>query len=72
MDWFMRQMHDLEGRCMYYLFEYLRLFITQKDERNFARAFEWYICHRPLNNEKVRDYVHLTGKYRGKQTSDAI
>ena len=64
-DWFMRQMLDLQGRCMDYLFDYQRLVMTLNDERNFARAFECYICHRPFNQDKVRDHDHLTGKYRG-------
>ena len=64
-EWFKRQMLDLQGRCMDYLFDYQRLVMTLNDERNFARAFECEICHRPFNNDKVRDHDHLTGKYRG-------
>ena len=39
-DWFMRQMLDLEGWCMDYLFDYQGLVMRRKDERNFPRALE--------------------------------
>ena len=58
-------MLDLEGRGMVYLDDYQRLVMTMNDERNFARAFECYICHRPFNKDKVRDQEHLPGDYRG-------
>ena len=61
----MRQMVDLQARCMDSLFDYQRLDMTLNDERNFARAFECYSCHRPFNKDKVRDLDHLTGKDRG-------
>ena len=39
-DWFMRQMFDLQGRCMDNLFDYQRLVMTLNNERNFPRALE--------------------------------
>ena len=61
----MRQILDRQGRCMDYLFDYQRLVLRLNEERDFAMAFECYICHHPFNKEKGRDNDHLTGKYRG-------
>ena len=60
-DWFRRQMLDLQGRCIDYLFDFQRLGMSLNAARNFARAFECYICHRPFSNDKVRDNDHVTG-----------
>ena len=64
-DWLMRQILDLEGRCMDYLFDKQRLVMTLNVERQFALAYECYIWHRPFNNDKVRDHDHPTNRYRG-------
>ena len=64
-------MLNLQGRCMDYLFDYQGQVMAMKDERNFARAFESYICHREFNKNKGRDHHHLTGKYRWQHTSGA-
>ena len=45
--------------------------ITKKEEQDFQKATVCHICENslregnPLNNDKVRDHCHLTGKYRG-------
>ena len=39
--------------------------MTEKEQENFNIATECYICKKELNNDKVRDHCHLTGKYRG-------
>ena len=39
--------------------------ITQDQHKDFQEATVCYICENPLNNDKVRDHCHLTGKYRG-------
>ena len=39
--------------------------ITEKEQENFNLATECYICKKELNNDKVRDHCHFTGKYRG-------
>ena len=62
---FMRQILDLDGRCMDYLFDYQRLVMTLNDERNFAWAFECYIYHGRFNKDNVRHHDHLTGNYVG-------
>ena len=64
-EWFMSQMLDMEGRCMDYFIEYQRLVMMLNDKRNFAWAFQCYICHSRFNNDKGRAQDHLIGKYRG-------
>ena len=47
--------------------------ITEKELKSHQDATEWYLCgnksHKKLakdkNHQKVRDYCHFTGKYRG-------
>ena len=39
--------------------------ITEKEQKEFNSATECYICKKQLNNDKVRDHCHFTGKYRG-------
>ena len=38
--------------------------MTRKDEVEFQNAETCNICDQKLNNDKVRDHCHLTGKYR--------
>ena len=41
--------------------------ITEKQEKQFRKATECYICKNPFKEDqtKVRDHCHFTGKYRG-------
>jgi len=41
--------------------------MMKKDEEEFKKANECYICNKKYTNEdiKVRDHCHITGKYRG-------
>ena len=39
--------------------------ITRKDEIAFENAEICHICDKNLDNDKVRDHCHITGKYRG-------
>ena len=39
--------------------------MTRKDEIAFQNAEICHICDQKLDNDKVRDHCHLTGKYRG-------
>ena len=39
--------------------------ITQGQEQEFQSETVCHICEKPLNNDKVRDHCHLTGRYRG-------
>ena len=38
---------------------------TYKDQKNFISAAVCHICEGELNEDRVRDHCHLTGKYRG-------
>ena len=65
-DWFLRRLREIEQKCMRFLFDDQRLFMTLDDERAFAHAFLCYICQKPMaKGDKVRDHDHITGKYRG-------
>ena len=39
--------------------------MTEQEEENFKNAPVCYACGLELNNDRVRDHCHLTGKYRG-------
>ena len=39
--------------------------ITQEEEQDFQKETVCHICERLINDDKVRDHCHLTGKYRG-------
>ena len=43
----------------------LELQITPQEEESFQLAEECWLCENPLDDTKVRDHDHLTGKYRG-------
>ena len=55
---------DIAG--IYNEFKYKKnMKITRKEEQDFQKATDCHICENPLNNDKVRDHCHLTGRYRG-------
>ena len=39
--------------------------ITKKEKQEFQKETVCHICENPLNNDKVRDHCHLTGRFRG-------
>ena len=39
--------------------------LTNEEEDNHNKENTCYICKKDLNNDKVRDHCHFTGKYRG-------
>ena len=39
--------------------------MTEKDEKNFKNVKNCYACKQALEDDRVRDHCHLTGKYRG-------
>ncbi|XP_065639659.1 uncharacterized protein LOC136072381 [Hydra vulgaris] len=41
-----------------------------KDKNNFDNAKICHICEKDLNEDRVRDHCHITGKYRGAAHSD--
>ena len=38
---------------------------TDGDKKNYNAATEYHICGEELEDDKVRDHCHITGKYRG-------
>ena len=42
-----------------------RLIMTNKDEEIYNNSYICLICKQELNTDKVRDYCHVTGKFRG-------
>ena len=39
--------------------------MTEDQIEEFNLATECYICKKELNNDRLRDHCHFTGKYRG-------
>ena len=39
--------------------------LTKEEEDNYNKENICYICKKELNQDKVRDQCHFTGKYRG-------
>ena len=44
--------------------------MTEKDEASFNAATACYACGLGLNDDRIRDHCHLTGKYRGAVHSE--
>ena len=56
---------EYEIRSIYKEFKFKKkIKMTCKDEIAFQNAKTCHICDQKLDNDKVRDYCHLTGKYR--------
>ena len=39
--------------------------LTSREEKEFHKAVLCHICKKPLDDDRVRDHCHFTGKYRG-------
>ena len=63
--WFVNRMLTLEKIANNYFKTNLELEITPQEEESFQLAEECWLCENPLDDTKVRDHDHLTGKYRG-------
>ena len=63
--WFIKEMLKLEQEANKYFKTNLELQITAQEEESFKLAEECWLCENPLDDTKVRDHDHLTGKYRG-------
>ena len=64
-EWFVKEMLILEQEANKYFKTNLELQITPQEEESFKLAEECWLCENPLDDTKVRDHDHLTGKYRG-------
>ena len=62
--WFVKEMLILEQEANKYFKTNLELQITPQEEESFQLAEECWFCENPLDDTKVRDHDHLTGKYR--------
>ena len=63
--WFVNRMLTLEKIANNYFKTNLELEITPQEEESFQLAEECWLSENPLDDTKVRDHDHLTGKYRG-------
>ena len=41
------------------------MIFTEEDEKHFNKASDCWICRKALENDRVRDHCHYTGRYRG-------
>ena len=41
------------------------LIMTEKEEEQFQSSNICWICEKLIEDEKVRDHCHITGKFRG-------
>ncbi|GFT96391.1 uncharacterized protein NPIL_66571 [Nephila pilipes] len=39
--------------------------LSPEEEEQFSSETQCYLCKRPLEDDKVRDHCHLSGRYRG-------
>ena len=62
--WFVNKKVTLEKLASKYFKTNLELEMSQ-EEVQFEQAEECWLCENPLEDTKVRDHDHLTGKYRG-------
>ena len=46
-------------------FKPMSLRLTSREEKEFHKAVLCHICKKPLDDDRVRDHCHFTGKYRG-------
>ena len=42
-----------------------KMIFTEEDEKHFDKASDCWICRKALENDRVRDHCHFTGRYRG-------
>ena len=63
--WFVNRMLTSEKIASKYFKTNLELEMSQEEEVQFQLAEECWLCENPLDDTKVRDHDHLTGKYRG-------
>ena len=66
-NWFVTEIIKLENKMNFY-FENTKkdIAMSEEDEENYKNNNICYFCEQEiLDNTKVKDHCHLTGKYRG-------
>ena len=63
--WFVNKMFTSEKLASKYFKTNLELEMSQEEEVQFEQAEKCWFCENPLDDTKVRDHDHLTGKNRG-------
>ena len=48
-----------------YYCKLMSLRLTSREEKEFHKEVLCHICKKPLDDDRVRDHCHFTGKYRG-------
>ena len=43
--------------------------MTTENEKNYQESQDCWICNKKLDTDKVRDYCHITSKFRGAPLS---
>ena len=64
MEQFVKTCRDIRIEIMEKLKVNVPIIMTSEDEDNFINATHCGICEHELNDDKVRDHCHMTGKYR--------
>ena len=65
--WFVAELDDLARRVKTILTTVLMADLTREETDNFHSAANCHVCEKPfgLEDTRVRDHCHLTGRYRG-------
>ena len=63
MKWVFRQQKQINEIITNYFNK--RLKMTTKDEDNYQNSQHFWICNEELDDKKVRDHCHITGKFKG-------
>lgn len=61
--WFMNRMKDVAGTIEQTFKLKVPIVMTSFDAERFTTATTCHICSKPLNEDRVRDHCHLTGKF---------
>ncbi|XP_071580454.1 uncharacterized protein [Temnothorax nylanderi] len=66
-SWFVNELNVIAHRDKILMTNVTKAELTLDETRNFWSTTSWHICERPFESkdQRVRDYCHLTGRYRG-------
>ena len=62
---FFHRLREEESAIMDELRHPKQMVMEREDWRSFNRAQDCHICGKELDNDRVRDHCHITGKFRG-------